>query len=171
MEVMRVHAPSMDHARRLIAAVDGSFSAHLDGNGYVPTVAVTLDDDTSHAVIALFDALGTWLTDGELETCRIGFGERRYTLLAAESGVKNDPTQFLVERTNQLQSALESRIGLEQAKGILAERYGITPDEAFEMMRREARTRRMKIHELAVGIVATAGRLDGSGDRGSELYT
>jgi hypothetical protein len=171
MEVMRVHAPSMAHARRLIAAVDGSFSAHLDGDGRAPTVAVTLDDETSHAVLALFDALGAWLTDGELETCQVGFGARSYTLLAAEPGVKNDPTQFLVERTIQLQSALESRIVIEQAKGILAERHGTTPDEAFEMMRREARSRRMKIHELALGIVATAGRLAGSGDRGSPLYT
>jgi ANTAR domain-containing protein len=171
MEVMRVHAPNMAHARRLIAAIDGSFSAHLDGNGYVPTVAVTLDDNTSHAVIALFNALGTWLADGELETCRIGFGERTYTLLAAKSGVKNDPTQFLVERTIQLQSALESRIVIEQAKGILAERHGTTPDEAFEMMRREARSRRMKIHDLAVGVVATAGRLNGSRDESLSLYT
>jgi hypothetical protein len=161
----------MAHARRLIAAVDGSFSAHLDADGRTPTVAVTLDDDTSHEVIALFNALGTWLTDGELETCQVGFGARSYTLLAAKPGVANDATEFLVERTIQLQSALESRIVIEQAKGILAERHGTTPDEAFEMMRREARSRRMKIHDLAVGIVATAGRPNGSRGPGSPLYT
>jgi ANTAR domain len=161
MDVMRVHAPSMDHARRLIAAVDGSFSAHLDGNGHVPTVALRLDDNTSHEVVALFNALGTWLTDGELETCQVGFGERSYTLLAAKAGSPNDATEFLVERTIQLQTALESRIVIEQAKGILAERHGTTPDEAFDRMRRDARSRRMKLHDLAVGIVATAGRTDG----------
>jgi ANTAR domain len=171
MEVMRVHAPNMDHARRLIAVVDGSFSASLDGSGYQPTVALTLDDSTSQEVVALFNALGTWLTDGELETCQVGFGERSYTLLAAKGGSPNDPTEFLVERTIQLQTALESRILIEQAKGILAERHGITPDEAFDMMRRDARSRRMKIHDLAVGIAATAGRLDGSGDRSPGLYT
>jgi ANTAR domain len=163
MDVMRIQAPNMDHARRLIAAVDGSFSAHLDGDGHVPTVAITLDDETSHEVVALFNALGTWLTDGHLETCRVGFGERTYTLLAAKPGVKNDPTQFLVERTVQLQSALESRIVIEQAKGILAERYSVTPDEAFEVLRRDARSRRMRLHDLALGTVATAG-LAGHGD-------
>jgi ANTAR domain-containing protein len=171
MEVMLVHAPSMAHARRLIAAVGGSFSAQLDGDGRAPTVALTLNEDTSQEVVAFFNALGTWLTDGELETCQVGFGARSYTLLAAKPGVANDPTEFLVERTIQLQTALESRIVIEEAKGILAERHGISPDEAFEMMRQDARSRRMKIHDFAVGVVATAGRLDGSRDRGPALYT
>ena|SRR5436190_13858765 len=161
MDVMRVHAPTMDHARRLIAAVHGRFSAHLDGNGNAPTVALTLDDETSLEVIALFNALGTWLTDGELETCQVGFGERSYTLLAAKAGSPNNPTEFLVERTIQLQTALESRIMIEQAKGILAERNRTTPEEAFEVMRREARSRRMKLHELAAGIAATVARVNG----------
>jgi ANTAR domain-containing protein len=158
MDVMRVHAPSIAHARRLVAVIDGSFSAHLDGDGYSPTVAVTLDDDTSQEVITLFNALGTWLTDGDLETCQIGFGERSYTLLAAKAGARNDATQFLVERTIQLQTALVSRIVIEQAKGILAERHGLAPDQAFEMMRRDARRRHMKLHALALGITATTGR-------------
>jgi hypothetical protein len=171
MDVMRVHPPSMDHARRLIAAVDGSFSAHLDGSGHEPTVALTLDDNTSQEVVALFNALGTWLTDGELETCQVGFGERSYTLLAAKDGSPNDPTEFLVERTIQLQTALESRIVIEQAKGILAERHGTTPDEAFKKLRHDARSRRMKLHDLAVGIVATVGRTDGHADRAVSLKT
>jgi ANTAR domain-containing protein len=171
MEVMRVHAPSIAHARRLIAAVDGSFSAELDRNGHVPTVALRLDENTSQEVITLFNALGTWLTDGDLETCQVGFGERSYTLLAAKAGSPNDPTEFLVERTIQLQTALETRIVIEQAKGVLAERDGTTPDEAFEKIRREARSRRMKLHDLAAGIVASAGRLTGSRDRGTALYT
>jgi hypothetical protein len=170
MEVMRVHAPSMDDARRLIAALDGSFSAHLDGNGDVPTVALRLDENTSQEVVALFNALGTWLTDGELETCQVGFGERSYTLLAAKAGSPNDPTEFLVERTIQLQTALETRIVIEQAKDILAERDGTTPDDAFEVMRREARSRRMKLRDLAAGIVATVDRRNSSRDRGSALY-
>jgi ANTAR domain-containing protein len=171
MDVMRVQAPSMAHARRLIAAVDGSFSAHLDGNGHVPTVALRLDENTSQEVVALFNALGTWLTDGDLETCQVGFGERSYTLLAAKTGAPNDPTEFLVERTIQLQTALETRVVIEQAKGVLAERDGTTPDEAFEKIRREARSRRMKLHDLAAGIVASAGRLNGARDESLSLYT
>jgi hypothetical protein len=171
MDVMRIYAPSMDHARRLIAAVDGSFSAYLDGDGHEPTVALELDENTSQEVVALFNSLGTWLADCELETCQVGFGERNYTLLAAKAGSTNDPTEFLVERTIQLQTALESRIVLEQAKGILAERHAIAPDEAFEVMRRDARSRRMKLHEFALGIVATAGRVDGHTSKVPSLHT
>ena len=43
-----------------------------------------------------------------------------------------------------------------KAKGILAERHHIDPEEAFETMRLDARSRRMKLHDLASGIVATA---------------
>jgi GAF domain-containing protein len=67
--------------------------------------------------------------------------------------------------SEQLQHALTSRIVIEQAKGILAERHGTTPDEAFELMRRDARSRRVKLHELALGITATAGRVDGHADK------
>jgi hypothetical protein len=165
MDVMRVHAPDMDHARRLVAAVDGSFSAQLDGDGRAPIVALRLDENTSQEVIALFNVLGLWLTDGALETCQVAFGERSYTLLAAKDGEANDATAFLLERTIQLQTALESRIVIEQAKGILAERNGTTPDEAFEMMRCEARARRMKLHELAMGIATTTDRANGSHER------
>ena len=38
------------------------------------------------------------------------------------------------ERAEQLQHALESRIVVEQAKGMLAERYSLTPDEAYELI-------------------------------------
>lgn len=53
----------------------------------------------------------------------------------------------------QLQGALASRIVIEQAKGILAGRHGMTPDAAFEVLRGHARSHRVKLHELARGIV------------------
>ena len=46
----------------------------------------------------------------------------RENRVAATADKPNDPTAFLLERTIQLQTALESRILLEQAKGVLAER-------------------------------------------------
>jgi hypothetical protein len=158
MDVIRVHAPSDAHARRLMAALDGNFLASLDGDGSRPVVGLRLDAETAIKLVGLFDALGEWLTDGGLASCQIGFGDRAYTLLAATSGQPNDPTAFLLERSIQLQSALDSRIVIEQAKGVLAERLMITPEEAFEGMRRDARSRRMKLHAVAAGIVATTVR-------------
>jgi len=59
----------------------------------------------------------------------------------------------LSERNAQLQQALESRIVIEQAKGVLAERFGIPTDGAFEMLRRASRNQRMRIHVLAAEVV------------------
>ena len=63
--------------------------------------------------------------------------------------------QQLVERNQQLQHALDSRIVIEQAKGVLAERLTMPPDEAFELIRRAARRNRITIRELAQEIVET----------------
>lgn len=58
----------------------------------------------------------------------------------------------------QLQHALNSRIVLEQAKGALAERAGIDPDEAFLRLRRHARAHNLRLTELARAVVT--GRAD-----------
>lgn len=42
-------------------------------------------------------------------------------------------------RSAQLQHALDRRILIEQAKGLLAERHAIEPTEAFAVLRRHAR--------------------------------
>jgi AmiR/NasT family two-component response regulator len=60
--------------------------------------------------------------------------------------------------TVQLQHALDSRIVIEQAKAILAERHRIEPGTAFDRLRRHARTRNQKVHDVANQVVA--GTLD-----------
>ena len=155
MDVIRVRTPSTAHAQRLIAALDGVFSATLNGGSPSTEVELRLDSETATKLVGLFDAVGVWLSDGGLDACQIGFGERSYTLLAALLNQPNDAAAFLLERTIQLQTALDSRVVIEQAKGILAEREAISPEEAFLKMRSQARSRRMKLHDLAAGIVST----------------
>lgn len=58
----------------------------------------------------------------------------------------------------QLQHALDSRILIEQAKGILAERHGVGVEQAFERMRAMARRTRRTVREIADGVVS--GSLD-----------
>ena len=156
MAVIRVEAPSATDAQRLIAALDGTFSSTLDGGGSRHVVEITVDADTSAKLVELFDALGNWLADGDLAACQIGFGDRSYALAPAADGHPNDPTAFLLERTIQLQRALTSRVVLEQAKGILAERHGITMEDAFSRLRDQARSSRLNIHVLAAEMVAAA---------------
>jgi hypothetical protein len=53
----------------------------------------------------------------------------------------------------QLQSALNSRIVIEQAKGVLAQYGGLAPAAAFDQLRRHARSRNLKLADLARRIV------------------
>ena len=53
----------------------------------------------------------------------------------------------------QLQGALNSRVTIEQAKGVLAERRGLDMGQAFELLRAQARAQNRRLAELA-GAVA-----------------
>ncbi|MFT2690736.1 GAF and ANTAR domain-containing protein [Clavibacter zhangzhiyongii] len=55
--------------------------------------------------------------------------------------------------SDQLQQALDSRVVIEQAKGALAHRLGVTPDEAFAHLRRQARSTGRRIHDVAAEVV------------------
>ena len=158
MDVIRVRTPSTAHAQRLVAALEGGFSATLNGGDPSTEVELRLDSETATKLVGLFDAVGVWLSDGGLDACQIGFGDRSYTMLAALMDKPNDAAAFLLERTIQLQTALDSRVVIEQAKGILAERQSISPDEAFDKIRGHARSRRMKLHDLAASIVSTVSK-------------
>lgn len=54
----------------------------------------------------------------------------------------------------ELAEALESRVIIEQAKGMLAERHQEGPEEAFARLRQEARRTQQRIHRLAERVVS-----------------
>jgi GAF domain-containing protein len=56
----------------------------------------------------------------------------------------------------ELQGALDSRVVIEQAKGVLVGRHGLTPRQAFERLRGLARDQRRPLAELAAELVAAA---------------
>jgi hypothetical protein len=59
----------------------------------------------------------------------------------------------------QLQGALNSRVLIEQAKGVLAERTGTSVDQAFVLMRTHARRTGAHLHAVAADIVTGRTRL------------
>jgi transcriptional regulator with GAF, ATPase, and Fis domain len=53
----------------------------------------------------------------------------------------------------QLQTALNSRVVIEQAKGVIAERRHVDMDESFTLLRSTARTNNRRLSELARAVV------------------
>ena len=53
----------------------------------------------------------------------------------------------------QLQAALNSRVVIEQAKGMLAEYLTMTVDDAFKLLRNYARDHNRKLSEIASDVV------------------
>jgi hypothetical protein len=56
-------------------------------------------------------------------------------------------------RAGQLQHALDSRVAIEQAKGMLAERAHVDMDQAFTMLRSHARSSRLLLTTVALQVV------------------
>lgn len=68
-----------------------------------------------------------------------------------------------------LQGALNSRVVIEQAKGVLAERVGYEMDEAYQAMRWYARDHNLRLREVAAGVVS--GSLTADEFRGPQRPT
>jgi GAF domain-containing protein len=83
-------------------------------------------------------------------------------LTAAQAMADIATISILQERTlrearvlaEQLQLALNSRVVIEQAKGVLAERTQVNLDDAFKMLRTYARTHNRRLHEVATLVIS-----------------
>jgi ANTAR domain len=93
------------------------------------------------------------------ETVTFDFEERNVSGRAVPR-IENASRAFLLERVAQLETALESRIVIEQAKGIVARAAGLDVDTAFELIRGASRSRRVAIHSVAAAIVAKPGEAE-----------
>jgi response regulator NasT len=65
---------------------------------------------------------------------------------------RHEDQRRLVEQVERLESALERRALIERAKGILMERHGIDEREAFEQLRRHARSRNRTVVDVSVSV-------------------
>jgi hypothetical protein len=75
---------------------------------------------------------------------------------SGNDGAEADEASRLAVTVAQLEHALASRVRVEQAIGVLAERHRIRPREAFDLLRGAARSRGQRITDIAQDVVASA---------------
>ena len=160
---MFVRVDRRGDANRLLIAFpgDGNRIERMDGGWQVD---VPVADPTAAALRETFGVLGRWLVACELASCRVGFGDGELTLLQPREehgGV--DSVEGLLERTVQLQIALDSRVKLDLATGFVAGNMDIPFDQAFSLLRDSARNRRIPLDRLASQIIETRST-PGNGD-------
>lgn len=117
-----------------------------DGFASVHAVPLRLRQDVIGA-LGLFGATPGRLSDADLMACQ-GMAHIATISLLHQRAIGEAHTS-----TNQLQFALNSRIVIEQAKGVLAERGRIDMDEAFQTLRTYARNHNRRLSEMADDVV------------------
>lgn len=78
-----------------------------------------------------------------------------FTDVAALALVHSENLQQQNDLAAQLRHALDSRVLIEQAKGVIAERNGVSIDRAFALIRTHARSNSTRLHDVAHRIVTT----------------
>lgn len=145
------------------------------------TGSVELGDDMRPHDVAVTDTVDVEVVRRTPRGWRVGTGQKEdeapdlvsamvlADLLTAEAGSGRPRTRSPgrapegaseVERLRhtitQLEHALHSRVVVEQAIGVLAERHTMPPREAFEKLRSSARSRGRKVAELAQDVVESS---------------
>ena len=65
--------------------------------------------------------------------------------------------ESLEDEVHQLRTALQSRIVIEQAKGVMSVVLDIPVEEAFEVLRLQARSERRLLYDVAAEVVDSRG--------------
>ena len=99
-------------------------------------------------VVAVFSTkVRPWSPEGQLAIIA-------FTDLAALTIANTLQSEERGEVAEQLQRALDARVVIEQAKGALVAREGLSEREAFERIRRQARAERRRVAEVAEEVMA-----------------
>jgi GAF domain-containing protein len=126
----------------------GEFSAAAVNAGLRAVLASPIPYATDAVgVVAVFSAKPhAWTPEGELAV--ISF--TNLAALAIATTMQNKERGNLV---TQLQRALDARVVIEQAKGVLVALGGVDPHAAFETLRARARESRRRLAEVAAEVV------------------
>ena len=135
-----------------------SFSKHAVARGVRAVLAspIPYNQDAVGVVAVMSEQSRPWSAEAEL-------GLLAFTDLAALLIATMLMGEQQTELAGQLQSALNSRAVIEQAKGILIGRQGISAHAAYQQLRAQARSERRKLAALSAELVHSAVRpSDGS---------
>jgi GAF domain-containing protein len=104
-------------------------------------------DAVAIGAVNLYDSqLRTWVAE-DLRTAGI------FADIATGYLVHASAAQQQQRTADQLQQALNTRLIIEQAKGVIATRHTISVDDAFGRLRTYARDHQQRIHDVARGVV------------------
>ena len=135
-----------------------AFAARARDSGYAITHALPLRlRDTVVGALNLFAATPEPLADADVDLGRSLAEAAAIGILHQRAAARG------AAATGQLQRALTSRIVIEQAKGVLAERMRIHVDDAFTVLRGHARRHNLLLSEVA-SAVAEGADLDSPND-------
>ena len=126
-----------------------TFSPQARAAGFqmVHAIPLRLRDETIGAM-NIFNSNLTELTSQEVSSAQ-ALADAATIGILQERAVSHG-----VDLAAQLQRALDSRIVVEQAKGIVRERLNIEMDEAFDLIRSFARGRRRRLSEVAAAVIS-----------------
>ncbi|MFE6484246.1 ANTAR domain-containing protein [Streptomyces sp. NPDC057757] len=126
----------------------GPFAARARDAGFTVTHALPMK--LRHQVVGALNLFQT--RPGRLSDSDIQIGQALADVATIAILQQRTIEQAHVEKA-QLQAALTSRVTIEQAKGILSERHGLSLDETFDAMRVYARPRHLRLTELAQQVI------------------
>lgn len=126
-----------------------AFTASSLKTGYSAVCAIPMRlRDFTIGCLNLFIAEPVALPDDDIVLARA------LAEVAAIAIDQDHTTRELVVREGQLRHALQSRIVIEQAKGIIAAQSGVDMDGAFKMLRSHARNNNQRLTDVARLVIA-----------------
>jgi hypothetical protein len=124
------------------------FEAEARKLGFAAAYAFPLQaGEHTYGALNVFGTQPDTLTEGDLQVARA------LANVAGLAVLHQHTVQQCQVITSQLQSALDSRIIIEQAKGALVARTGVSTHQAFAWLRRYARANRRRLSDVCRDVV------------------
>lgn len=125
------------------------FAAAAIDAGYVAAQALPMRlRETTIGVVSLFNADPGLLDEDTLDLGKALVDTATIGIIAHQAITRHEA------RTEQLQAALNTRVAIEQAKGILAQRLGISIEDAFGVLRAYSRVNNRRIAAVASDVIS-----------------